>query len=71
LFERRIVGILPGQQAMREMQRPAEIGRILMEMFHQEPAECTTGKADRGGDCDAPSHEVDCCPHSCNMKRLV
>ena len=42
---------------LREMKRPAEIGRILVETNHQEPAECTTGEPDCSRDCDAPSHE--------------
>ena len=57
LFERRIVGVLSLQHAVREMQRPAEVGRVLMEVFHQEPAECAGCNADCGRDCDSPSHE--------------
>jgi hypothetical protein len=48
LFERRIVGILPRQQAVHEMERPAEVGGILMQVFHQVPAECAAPDSDCG-----------------------
>src|SRR5579872_3786345 len=53
-----------------EMQRPAEVGCVLMEVLHQEPAECATREADCGRDCDAPSHEMVRALTSCNMKRI-
>jgi hypothetical protein len=57
LLERRVVWILPGEQAVRKVESPAEIGGILMKMFHQEPAEDAAGQAYGGRNHDTQLHE--------------
>jgi hypothetical protein len=47
---------LAGEDAMGEMQSPAEVGGILVEALHEEAAECSAETADNERDCDAPPH---------------
>jgi hypothetical protein len=43
LFEGSIVGILVGDEALRQMEGPGEISGVLMETGDQEAGKCTAG----------------------------
>src|SRR4029077_14036958 len=66
LLEWSIVGVLLGKKPVGKVKGPAEVGGVLMKMFHQKPAERTARNANRSRNCNAPSHGV--FHLSCNMK---
>ena len=57
LLEGSVVGILPREQPLRKIERPAEVGSVLVSVRHQEPAEDAAGRADRRRNYDAQLHE--------------
>src|SRR6478672_12095916 len=70
LFERRVVRILPGQNVLSGAHGPSEIGGSLVEMQHQEIAECRTRHANHRGDADSQSQRK-FARISCNMEPVL
>jgi hypothetical protein len=53
LLEGSVVGILVSDEAFGQVEGPAEVGGILVEVVQEKAAEAAASHADKGRDCDS------------------